>query len=101
MRRVVVRYRVRAERVAEHEGLLRDVFAELAHVRPDGLAYRAMKLEDGVSFLHVATVATADGRNPLTALRAFQAFTASIGDRCEERPVSSPATTLGAYGAEW
>ncbi|HSO38831.1 MAG TPA: hypothetical protein VLT33_40150, partial [Labilithrix sp.] len=60
MKRVVVRYKVKADRLEEHEDLLRKVFAELATARPAGLAYHALKLEDGVSFVHVATVSTAD-----------------------------------------
>ena len=100
MKRVVVRYKVKADRVEEHEDLIRKVFAELAIVRPTGLAYHALKLADGVSFVHFATVSTADGQNPLTTLPAFKAFTANIGDRCEEAPVNSQATAIGAYRAD-
>ena len=97
MKRVVVRYRVKRERVEEHEALVRAVFAELASAKPDGLAYQALKLEDGVSFVHVAAVSTADGQNPLTALASFKAFAANIADRCDEKPVSATATAIGAY----
>jgi hypothetical protein len=96
-RRVVVRYKVKPERVEEHEALIRNVFADLAKTRPDGLAYQALKLEDGLSFVHVATVSTSDGKNPLTALASFQAFTANIDDRCDETPVSSTVTAIGAW----
>ncbi len=98
MKRVVVRYKVKPERVEEHEALVRAVFAELAKAQPAGLAYQALKLEDGVSFVHVAAVSTTDGRNPLTELAAFKAFTANIADRCEEKSVSSTATAIGAFG---
>ena len=97
MRRVVVRYKVKADRIEEHEDLVRKVFAELATVRPAGLAYQALKLDDGVSFLHVATISSTEGENPLTALASFKAFVANIGDRCDEKPVSSPVTSLGTY----
>ena len=100
MKRVVVRYTVKADRLEEHEGLIRKVFAELATVRPAGLSYQALKLEDGVSFVHVATVSTTDGQNPLTALAAFKAFTANIADRCEEKAISSSATAIGASRAD-
>jgi hypothetical protein len=100
MKRVVVRYQLKADRIAEHEELVRKVFAELETVRPAGLAYAALKLEDGVSFVHVATVSTADGQNPLVALAAFKAFIANIGDRCVEKPVSSSTTAIGAYRAD-
>jgi hypothetical protein len=97
MKRVVVRYKIKADRLVEHEELIRAVFAELATVRPARLTYQALKLEDGVSFLHVATIP--DGPNPLTALASFKAFTAKIADRCEEQPASSPAVAIGAYRA--
>ncbi len=100
MRRVVVRYKVKPERLAEHEALIRDVFSELDAQRPAGLTYHALRLEDGVSFVHVATVATTDGQNPLTALASFKAFTANIADRCTEKPVSSTTTAIGAYQAD-
>src|SRR6476620_6392322 len=99
MKRVVVRYKVKPERLEEHEALVRNVFAELAALKPAGLAYQALKLEDGVSFVHIAAVSTADGKNPLTELPAFKAFTAEIGDRCSEKPVSSTSTAIGAYRA--
>jgi len=98
MRRVVVRYKVKPERLEEHEALVRNVFAELAAVKPAGLAYQALKLEDGLSFVHVAAVSTADGQNPLTELPSFKAFSANIADRIEEKPASSTAVAIGAYG---
>lgn len=100
MKRVVVRYKVKADRLEEHEALIRGVFAELATVRPAGLAYQALKLEDGLSFVHVATVTTADGQNPLTSLPSFKAFAANSADRCEVQAVSSSAAAVGAYRAD-
>jgi hypothetical protein len=97
-RRVVVRYKVKRERVEEHEALIRRVFAELTEQRPAGVDYQAMKLEDGVSFVHLAHVTTADGKNPLTELASFKAFTANIGERCEEKPVSANVATAFVVG---
>jgi hypothetical protein len=54
MRRVIVRYRVKPDRVAENEELVRAVYAELAGVQPEGLRYATVKLDDGVTFVHVA-----------------------------------------------
>jgi hypothetical protein len=95
MRHVVVRYKLKSERVAEHEALLEAVFAELAERAPPGLDYQALKLGDGRSFVHVASIAGAE--NPLTSLPAFKAFTADVASRCEEPPVSSEGTRMGAY----
>lgn len=97
-RRVVVRYKVKPERVEEHEALIRKVFCDLAEKRPAGVDYQAMKLEDGVSFVHVAKITTTDGKNPLTELPSFKAFTANIGERCDEKPVSATVATAFVVG---
>ncbi len=92
----MVRYRVHEARVAEHERLIEGVFAELARVKPAGLHYGAFKQPDGVSFVHVASVAVEP--NPLTSLPAFKEFTAGIKDRCAELPVTIELAAIGTYG---
>ena len=93
----VVRYRTKPDRGDENQALIEQVFAELDANRPEGLRYASFRLADGVSFVHVAAVDTADGQNPLTSTPAFQAFTAGIAERCEEGPVAVPATLVGSY----
>ena len=100
MRRVMVRYTIKPEHVADNERYVRAVFAELARDRPAGLHYATFKLADGASFMHVAsidTTATADGKNPLLALAAFRELTSTIGARCVEPPVTTELETIGAY----
>jgi hypothetical protein len=97
MRQVSVRYRVKPERVAENEQLVRAVYEELGRVQPDGIAYATFKLPDGVSFVHLART-TADG-NPLTELPAFRAFQEGIAERCDEQPVVMEVETIGAFRA--
>ncbi len=93
MRRVMVRYRLKPERVEEHEALIAKVFEELAATAPPGLSYGAFK--HGLDYTHVAFVAEG---NPLTALAAFKAFTAKVGERCEAPPVTTDVTAVGSYG---
>lgn len=95
MRRVMVRYRVKADRVAEHEGYVRAVFEELARTAPAGIRYGAYRQADGVSFVHIAFVAAE--KNPLDAVAAFKSFLAGIKDRCDEPPVTVELTELGSY----
>jgi hypothetical protein len=97
MKTVMVRYRVKAERAAENEEYIRAVFAELERSRPAGLEYASFEQEDGVSFVHIASIEGTD--NPLLALDAFRKFTAQIRDRCEEPPVSLELRPIGAYRA--
>jgi hypothetical protein len=95
MKHVIVRYRVKPERAAENEKLVREVYAELHRTSPDGLRYATYRLEDGVSFVHVAS--TEEGRNPLLELDSFKRFQEKIDERCDERPVVSPVREIGSY----
>ena len=57
----MVRYKIKADRVAENERYITSVFEQLEREKPPGLRYASFKLEDGVSFMHVALVETEDG----------------------------------------
>src|SRR5262249_26978131 len=93
-RAVVVRYRVKPDAVEANEELVRAVFAELEEKRPDGLRYRTVRVDDH-TFVHVAVL---DGdANPLDEIAAFAAFTAAIGERCEELPQASVGELVGSY----
>jgi hypothetical protein len=94
MPQVMVRYRVRPERAAENEELVRAVYDEIATTRPDGLSYATFKLPDGVTFVHVAQH---DEDNPLPKTRAFQRFQEAIRDRCDEPPVVTELEEIGSY----
>jgi hypothetical protein len=93
----MVRYKVKADRVSENEGYVKRVFEQLERERPAGVKYATFKLDDGVSFVHVASIESTDGGNPLTDLSAFKAFTADIKDRCDEPPVSVKLNEVGSY----
>jgi hypothetical protein len=95
MSQVIVRYTVKPERVAENEQLVRGVYDELRRTAPTGLRYATYRLEDGVSFVHVAA---SDGeRSPLSDLEAFQRFTEGIRERCDEPPVVTQMHEIGSY----
>jgi hypothetical protein len=92
----VIRYTTKPEAADENERLIRAVFAELAADEPGGLHYASFRLDDGVSFLHVAVI---DGEeNPLSSSPAFGQFQAGIMDRCVAGPMPVDATVVGAYG---
>jgi hypothetical protein len=97
MKRIMVRYRVKAEEAAQNRRFVEAVFAELRAAAPAGLRYASFVQPDGVSFVHIASVETADGGNPLTASAAFKAFQAGIKDRCDEQPVAVELQEVGAY----
>jgi acyl dehydratase len=91
----VIRYRTKPEHADENERLVRAVFAELAEDAREGLHYATFRLDDGVSFVHVAV--TDGDENPLTSSPAFAAFQAGIGERCAEGPVPADASVIGNF----
>jgi hypothetical protein len=95
MRTVMVRYRVKPDRVAENEELVRAVYAELESIQPSGLRYATFLLDDGVSFAHLAEAQ--DGVNPLPGLPAFQRFQENIAERCDEQPVVTDVQLVGSF----
>jgi len=97
MRQVLVRYRVKPERVAENEELVRAVYDELHRTEPSGLRYATFQLDDGVTFVHIALEEAGDGDNPLTALPAFRRFQQNIAERCDEPPTVSELREIGSY----
>ena len=97
MRQVIVRYRVKPDRVEENTRLVRAVYEELRREEPTGLRYATFKLDDGVSFVHPASHDSEDGRSPLSEVQAFQRFQEHIDDRCEEGPVVTDIREIGSY----
>jgi hypothetical protein len=97
MRRVMVRYTVKPGRAEENERLVRDVYDELHRTGPEGIRYATFRLADGVTFVHVASVETDDGRNPLADVAAFARFQEAVADRCDVAPVVMELTEVGSY----
>lgn len=96
MRQVMVRYKVKPEQAARNEELVRRVYEALEQAAPTGLRYTTFALEDGVSFIHVAS-SDVDGRSPLLDIAAFRAFQENIGDRCDEPPTTVVLREVGSY----
>jgi hypothetical protein len=95
MRRLMVRYTVKEGHAETNEELIRAVYRELHERAPGGLRYATFRLEDGLSFIHLAQV---DGeQNPLAELGAFRAFVAGIGERTDEPPQTSALQEIGSY----
>jgi len=91
----IIRYTTKPECADENERLIRAVFAELADHDPEGLRYAAFRLEDKVSFVHVAVLEGAS--NPLADSAAFAEFQRGIKDRCADGPVAADAAIIGLF----
>jgi hypothetical protein len=94
MKTVIVRYKVKPEKVEENQRLVESVFAELHGKCPAGLEYLVLRLEDG-SFLHLAS--TADGAPQLSSFSAFQDFRRDAEQRRLTAPELQGATIIGNY----
>jgi hypothetical protein len=97
VKRVMVRYKVNPDQAERNEALVRQVYDELHRTAPAGFRYATFVLEDGVSFMHVASIENEDGRSPLMDIEAFRAFQQDIADRCEESPVLVGMREVGSY----
>lgn len=97
MKQVIVRYKVKPDRAQENEELVRAVYEELRRTRPEGLRYATFRLDDEVSFVHLASIETEDGHNPLSEVRAFGRFQENIGDRCDEGPAATALSQVGSF----
>ena len=95
MSTVMVRYKTKPEAAEENQRLVERVYAELNAADPGGLRYATFRLEDGVTFVHIASVEAEE--NPLQQIAAFGEFTSEIGERCDEPPASQDVTLVGSY----
>jgi hypothetical protein len=94
----VVRYQAKPERADENQRLIEAVFDDLAARQPEGFTYKVLRLEDGVSFVHVVIEHDdVDDPDSIQDVPAFQAFLREIGDRCDVQPVAAGATVVGGY----
>jgi hypothetical protein len=98
MRHVMVRYTTKPDQADENARLIAPVFEQLQREAPPGLTYASYRLDDGVSFVHVASMEDGDN-NPLTKLAAFKAFTAGIRERCDVQPVTTVLKEVGRYSS--
>jgi len=96
MRQIMVRYTTRADQAEENARLVREVFESLRQTAPAGITYACYRLDDGVSFVHIASIDD-PANNPLQGLSAFKAFTAGVKDRCDVAPVTSVLHEVGSY----
>jgi hypothetical protein len=97
IKRVLVTYKVKADRVQENEELVRAVYEELHHNKDPDAHYATFKLDDGQTFVHMAAFASEDKQPILTESNSFKAFQKNLGDRCEVPPNPQNLTEIGSH----
>ena len=97
MERYMVRYKVKPERASENENYIKEIFTQLENESPEGIRYPSFKLDNGVNFVHIASIETEDGENPMSNLSTFKMFLSEIKERCDEPPVLSELHEVDSY----
>jgi hypothetical protein len=93
----LIRYKTKPGRGDENQRLVENVYAGLAERDPGGIRYATLRLEDGLSFIHVFISDTDDQPSPLSTIAAFNEFQKGLADRCSEQPVAQAMTVVGSY----
>lgn len=96
MKTVMVRYKTQSDYAEANAARVRAVFEELRARKPAQFRYNTYRLEDGVSFVHIATL-DGDGENPLFSIPAFDEFQKALKGRCVEPPVVTELTPVDGY----
>jgi hypothetical protein len=97
MKKVLVRYKLKADKVTDNEILVIEVYKQLHEKKIEGFHYCTLKLADGLTFIHIALADTEEANATFSHLPAFKNFQANIKDRCDELPVVNAVTVIGAY----
>jgi quinol monooxygenase YgiN len=97
MERVLVTYKVKPDRVEENEELIKAVYAELRQINDLDIHYATFKLNDGQTFVHLASFASMDKQPILTESKAFKAFQENLKERCEAPPDPQKLNEIGSY----
>jgi hypothetical protein len=89
---MLVRYRVKPEKIEENARLIREVFRELRARAPRDARYLVLKLSDG-TFCHLVE----DGSKTVSGLEAFAAFRRGGEERRLDEPQQLEAAIVGNY----
>ncbi len=93
----VIRYQTKPDSADENQRLIEKVYEELAARDPGGIRYATLRLEDGVSFVHIFATDSDDTPSGLGGIAAFAEFQRELAQRCVDLPVAQAATVIGSY----
>lgn len=93
---VMVRQKVKDGSVDEAEAAVRDLFATLARVRPEGIRYASTRVVDSGTFVILTELA--DGSEDLRrAIPEFQRFQEQLQGWVDGPPVIEHLNVVGSY----
>lgn len=91
---VMIRSKLKSDRVEQSLELLRAVYDEFEATRPDWLRQATFQLDDKVGFV---TFAELDDPGKLAGMPAFRRFRRCLDEWCEEPPVVTVLHEVGSY----
>jgi hypothetical protein len=92
----MVRQKVKEESIEEGEAAVRDLFATLARVRPEGLRYASTRLGDSATF--VILIELADGiEDPRNEIPQYASFLEQLKGWVDGPPVIEQLDVVGSY----
>lgn len=93
----LIRYKTKPESADENQRLVEKVYEELTTRDPGGVHYATLRLEDGVTFMHLFSTDSDNAANALGGIAAFGEFLRDLPQRCAEQPVARPVSIVGSY----
>ncbi len=98
MKTMMIRYKTKKDQAATNEQLVHAVYDELRTRSPKGLRYATFRLDDGVTFVHIATLETAAAGDALTSMASFKAFQKDLKARCVQGPEPQELHGVDSFG---
>src|SRR5262245_23959422 len=91
----LLRQKVKDETVDDAEAAVRDLFATLDRVRPEGLRYASTRVAGTSTFVILTELA--DGEDPRPAIPEFARFLERLKDWVDGPPVIEQLDVVGSY----
>ncbi len=95
MKTIIIRYKVKEDRVEENINLIKKVFEELKELNPADFKYKSYFLKESGEFVHIAEIYGEE--NPITKVKAFAEFQKDLKDRCIEPPLATTPELIGEF----
>jgi len=92
----LLRQKVKDGSVDESEAAVRDLFATLDRVRPEGLRYASTRVADSSTFVILVELDD-DGDDPRPAIPEFARFVEQLKDLVDGPPVIEQLDVVGSY----
>jgi hypothetical protein len=93
----LIRYKTKPETAGDNQRFVEKVYEELTALDPGGVHYATLRLEDGLTFMHLFITDSDEAANTLGGIAAFAEFLRDLPQRCAELPTAQPITVVGSY----